>query len=364
MAENVPRSMQISSLQNADILEKIVHIFSNGKSMRQLQPAEGERPQLSIVGGSPGVGKTSQIGQIIRKMGYAPHAFYNVSLDGIVENVKPYRIATKIIYDDLKSRGGNDPLTDKDLALLSEIYLGTITSKRQMMHLTHTVHRLLDKIEQGEEKKSVKAKKTEDVYDAFPTLIERRLEGLEEGIKHGVNIIYDVTFQSKTNIVARDLMPILNKYAEMGRPKYEIHVMLISSTEPRIRRQLHMRHEEMLSGPDAFIRAIPPRMIERYIEENQVGYYKIQEDAKKADGHYEPSDFHFKRVANFTNENNEREPSPRRSVRKHRSSRSPGSSPSSRSSRSSRSPHSSRSSRSARSPHSFRSSHTRKRKSF
>jgi hypothetical protein len=356
MAENVPHSVRISSLKNANMLEKIVHIFSNGKPMHQLQPAEGERPQLFIVGGSPGVGKTSQIGQIIRKMGHDPNAFYTVSLDSIVENVKPYRIATKLIYDDLKSRRGNDPLTDKDLALLSEIYLGTITSKREMMYLTHTVHRLLDKIEQGNaEKKPVKAKKKEDVYEAFPTLIDRRLEALEEGIKHGVNIIYDVTFQGRTNVVARDLMPILNKYAEMGHPKYEIHVILISSTPQRIRRQLNMRHEEMISGPDAFIRAIPPRMIERYIEENQVGYYKIQEDAKKADGHYEPSDFHFKRVANFANENNERESSPRRSVRKHRSSLSH------------RSPRSSRSSRShhlSRSHHSFRSSHTQKRKSF
>jgi hypothetical protein len=323
--------------------------------MHQLQPAEGERPQLFIVGGSPGVGKTTQIGQIIRKMGHDPNAFYNVSLDSIVENVKPYRIATKLIYDDLKSRRGNDPLTDKDLALLSEIYLGTITSKREMMYLTHTVHRLLDKIEQGNaEKKPVKAKKKEDVYEAFPTLIDRRLEALEEGIKNGVNIIYDVTFQGRTNVVARDLMPILNKYAEMGHPKYEIHVMLISSTPQRIRRQLQMRHEEMLSGPDSFIRAIPPRMIERYIEENQVGYYKIQEDARKADGYYEPSDFHFKRVANFANENNERESSPRRSMRKHRSSLSH------------RSPRSSRSARShlSRSHHSFRSSHTKKRRSF
>jgi len=111
----------------------------------------------------------------------------------------------------------------------------------------------------------------------------------------------------------------------------------------------------MLSGPDAFIRAIPPRMIERYIEENEVGYHKIQEDARKADGYYEPSDFHFKWIGNFTNENNERESSPRRSVRKHRSSQSH------------RSPHSSRSARShhlSRSHHSFRSSHTKKRKSF
>ena len=89
--------------QEQDILEKIVHIFSNGKPMSQLKPAEGERSQLFIVGGSPGVGKTSQIGHIIQKMGYHPNAFYNVSLDGIVENVQPYRIATKIIYDDLRS---------------------------------------------------------------------------------------------------------------------------------------------------------------------------------------------------------------------------------------------------------------------
>jgi len=316
MAENVHHSIQISSLQNANISRKIVHIFSNGKPMSQLQPPEGERPQLFIVGGSPGVGKTTQIGHIIRKMGYDPNAFYRVSLDSIVENVKPYRIATKIIYDDLKKRRGNDPLTDKDLALLSEIYLGTITSKRQMMYLTHTVHRLLDKIEQGNaEKKSVKAKKKDDAYEAFPTLIDRRLEALEEGIKNGVNIIYDVTFQGRTNIVTRDLMPLLNKYAEIGNPKYDIHVILISSTPQRIRRQLRMRHEEMLAGPNAYIRAIPPHMIERYIEENEMGYHKIHEDAMKEDGPYLPSDFHFKWIGNFKNENNERESSPPRSMR-------------------------------------------------
>ena len=72
------------------MLEKIVRIFSNGQSMHQLQPAEGEHPQLFIVGGSPGVGKTTQIGQIIRKMGHDPNAFYNVSLDSIVENVNDF----------------------------------------------------------------------------------------------------------------------------------------------------------------------------------------------------------------------------------------------------------------------------------
>ena len=104
----------------------------------------------------------------------------------------------------------------------------------------------------------------------------------------------------------------------------------------------------------SLIRHIGRELINNIIEQ-QVGYYKIQEDARKADGHYEPSDFHFKRVANFANENNERESSPRRSVRKHRSSLSH------------RSPRSSRSARShhlSRSHHSFRSSHTQKRRSF
>jgi hypothetical protein len=40
----------------------------------------------------------------------------------------------------------------------------------------------------------------------------------------------------------------------------------------------------MLASPDSYIRAIPPHMIERYIEENYKGYEKIQEDTMKEDG--------------------------------------------------------------------------------
>jgi hypothetical protein len=285
--------IRITSLHNAQIEKKINDIFSHGKTLQQLQPPIGEKPILIIIGGCPGVGKTSQARHFIRKLGYNYNDFYNISLDGIVENVTPYRIATKIIYDALKEKRGNAPLTEDDLAMLSEVYLGTIMSKKRGLNLSHIVHSILYKIETGQKMEAKKTKKkVEEVEETFPNLIERRKEALHHAMENGLNIIYDTTF-SKTNIIQRDMPATINKY--------DVHVLLITSSENQIRKQLEMRHREMISGPDPFIRAIPPKLIKMFIEDNKNGFQQLQS--------MYGDQYHFHHIDNLPkrNENNEKE---------------------------------------------------------
>jgi len=124
-------SIRIHNINNEDLMDKIIDIFSHGKSIEELQAPAGTRPQFIILAGAPGVGKTTQAARILADMGYDYNQFYNVSLDGIVENVSLYRAATKQIYDALRAKRGNAPLTEDDIGILSEVYLGTIMSKEK-----------------------------------------------------------------------------------------------------------------------------------------------------------------------------------------------------------------------------------------
>ena len=261
--------IRIHSSNDPEIMKKIEDIFSHGKSIEDLQPPVGERPLLIILGGSPGVGKTSQARRILQKMGHSYDNFYHVSLDDIMEHMTSYRENTWKMYDTWKTPEMQKPqLTNQHLGKLSGLYLKSLR------------------------------------MESDSSLLKRRLEALEYGVKHGLNITYDTTFSPKNNIVERDILPILNKH--VGELRYEIHVILVTSSERQIRKQLEERHRDMIN--QGFIRGIPLKVASFLTKDNRTGFKKIQDEVR-VEGAYGPDDFHFRYVDNLPkrNENNERE---------------------------------------------------------
>lgn len=281
--------VSIKTLEEAQDVSIIHNIFSNGKAL-----PSPERPTFVVLVGAPGVGKTTQVKKFLKKDGKSYESFYHVSLDSIVERVKPYRIATKLLYDEMKKK---QELTDEDYAILNEVYLATIMSTDNGFDLNYTVHRILNKIEKRDKRKK-EAKPATDLQ----SLYEMRAEGLQEGINRGYNIIYDTTFSSKKNIMKDDIMPLL----EDSPIKYHIHVILVEADKEQIKRQLAKRHKNMIR--DQYIRAMPPKLTGKFIEENKKGFEvaeayftsgKYQTNVKRTK--YTPLQFVFQRVENLFN---------------------------------------------------------------
>lgn len=148
-------SIMFQTLADAQNLSKIVSVFSHGVSHKQFQ---SQTPLLIVLAGAPGVGKTSQVKKIIEEQKMDYHTFYNVSLDSLVERVRPYRITTKLLYDEMRKKRGSSVLREEDYATLNEVYMATIRSRDRMFDSTYTVHRILDKLEGKQKKKVIQRK--------------------------------------------------------------------------------------------------------------------------------------------------------------------------------------------------------------
>ena len=282
-------SIEFKTLKDAQDISKIVSIFSHGVKESTLK---SPTPIFVVILGAPGVGKTTQAKKILLEHGHHYENCYNVSLDSLVERVRPYRITTKLLYDEMRKK--RLELTDEDYAVLNEVYMATIRSKDLMFDSTYTVHRILGKME-GEEKKDKENPKSSNDN----TLTELRKKGLEYGIKHGFNIIYDTTFSSTKNVMKTDILPLLEKQTEFT---YQILVLHVTSTEEQIRKQLKYRHKQMVK--EGYIRAIGPKLTKKFIKENQVGmenaerYCTSEYQKEHKITRYTPDKFIFRTILN------------------------------------------------------------------
>ena len=283
-------SIEFKTLKDAQDITKIVSIFSHGVKESTLK---SPTPIFVVIVGAPGVGKTTQAKKILLEHGYQYENCYNVSLDSLVERVRPYRITTKLLYDEMRKKR-LEQLTDEDYAVLNEVYMATIRSKDLMFDSTYTVHRILGKMEGGEKKGKEISKESK-----YYTLTELRKKGLEYGIKHGFNIIYDTTFSSTKNVMGTDILPLLEKQTDFT---YQILVLHVTSTEEQIRKQLKYRHKQMVK--EGYIRAIGPKLTKKFIKENQVGMenaerYCTSEYQKEYETtRYTPDKFIFRTIIN------------------------------------------------------------------
>ena len=129
------------NLDNAQNVEIIANIFANNKPISELK---SDDPQCIILVGAPGVGKTTQMERYLSELGYDYNKFYNISLDSIVEKVKPYRNTTMRVYRALKDKKTN--LNDTNFGILNGIYLPTIMSYNTNLSLATTEKKMMKKI--------------------------------------------------------------------------------------------------------------------------------------------------------------------------------------------------------------------------
>ena len=273
-------------LENVTI-NSVVEIFAD-KAINELKPKNSKNPYCIILGGAPGVGKTTKAKEILGNLDMNYENFYNVSLDRIVERIQPYRNISKNLYNTLKSKRN---LTDTNYGLLSEIYLPTIMSRNSNFSLESTRSSKLKKIEAITQ--SVKRKRTGNLK----SLIDIRKDAFEYGVRNGLNIIYDTTFNKKDKI-SKDIMQAMEK----SEVKYNIIVILVTSDTHVIKNRIRKRHKNMISH--SFIRAINPNLTERFIQDNKTGfenakkYFKDKYQKDNPDTRYTPDDFTFIEVEN------------------------------------------------------------------
>jgi hypothetical protein len=270
-------------LENAQNVGRVLSVYSDSKPLYDLKPY----PILVIVAGAPGVGKTSKIREILkRKLDFDYNRFVNISLDALVERVKPYRAATKRVYNTLKSKhDAAENLTNDEYAILSEFYLPVAQQAVESnFRVPQTEARILSKIEalattatkstarRSTAKKS--AATNENAIKKLKTLNEMRQEAFKEAVKNGLNIIYDTTMRpnsTKTEeaVIKRDILPVLNDNSDK---KYKILVILVKAEEDEIKERIRGRHKEMLAENNSYVRAINPKLTKMFLEQNKEGF--------------------------------------------------------------------------------------------
>jgi len=297
--ENV-QSIRFLSLENAQNTKKIVSIFANNKPNYELKP----NPLLVILVGSPGVGKTTKAKEFLeRELNVDYNKFYNISLDSLVEKVKPYRNATKRIYNTLKNKRGIEPLTNENYAILSEPYLQTIMTNESNFKIPHTTQRILNKIT-GLNRSTTKSKSKKPAEPPnLKSLNKLREEGLIYGIQNGLNILYDTTLVKTRDKVKNDIMPILETYR--NEVKYKIVFILVTADVDDIKKRLKTRHEQMIAEEEPYIRAVNPKLIKKFAEENKEAFDKARTyyetgsyEKELANTIYTSDDFLFKEIYN------------------------------------------------------------------
>ncbi len=325
-----------NTLENAQDVSKVARIFGKDRPTYQLKP----NPFLVVLVGSPGVGKTTKAKEFLKKeLGVDYNDFYNIALDSLVERVKPYRTATKHLYNTIKAKRGDQPLRGENFAALSEVYLPTIMSSQANFKLPYTITRLTDKIEgkkvEAKPKAAVAAKAKpkenepaapegekpapkpkangarttkkkmcdgEDGAGALMCLNRLRREGLVYAVANGLNILYDTTLTGGNDKIKNDIMPVLELNKDV---KYKIVVILVKAPGEIIRKRLDKRHREMLEEENSYIRSVSPHLIEMFVKDNRKGFDNARHyflngsyESEVEDTVYSAKDFSFKEIYN------------------------------------------------------------------
>lgn len=304
---NKSTPVTFAKLENAQNVETIAKIFAKDKPNYELKP----NPYFVVVVGAPGVGKTTKSQQIIKKeLGLNYDDFYNISLDSLVERVKPYRNATKRLHNTLKTKKtelGSPNLNEKNFGLLSEAYLPTIMSQMSNFSLTATERAKMNKIAAlgnaaaEEALKKRRAPKKEVVETDLKHLNDLRKDGLIYGVMNGLNILYDTTLTKTKDKIKLDIMPVLEMNKDV---KYKIVVILVTAKVENIQNRIKGRHNKMLAEEDPYIRAINPSLTKMFVADNKAGfnlaktYFKSNKYEEEQETFYTKDDFTFIEVEN------------------------------------------------------------------
>ena len=273
-------------------LDRVMRLFGADKIVSQKDPL------FVFVIGSPGVGKTTQTR---RYFGELYDSMYNISLDTIVENIKPYRNATIKAKNNVerikKEKGFPSNLENENYADLSTMYLQVIRSEEPIYSSKAEYDRVIKKINKKYTQKALNAnanavKAVKAVKTQGGSLLTILDEAIVEGIKRSYHILYDTTFatDSKGNINKFDKVL---EWIIQSKILYQIIILHITASPETIQRRLKGRHTQM--AHEGFLRAIHPKLIPKFVEENKK-CYNILKDA------YEGNPlFSFEEISNEAN---------------------------------------------------------------
>lgn len=324
---NSNRFNKLNELQNIDT---IASIFSHHTTIPELKKNASDPPVFILLVGSPGVGKTTQINKILQYKKFndeyrmkfnitsQEHTtfdydnFYKVSLDSLVERIRPYRKTTRELHKIMRNtrrhtkigkRLYEEELLPEDYQILSEVYLPTIQSRKSNFGLNQTKQAIIKKIHNN--KNTAKTSKTAICYckkckgekeytkqtvalhmkkyghdnddsntvaSINKTLIESIQSGIEYGIENELNIVYDCTI-TPTNTRLEYYLELLEEH------NYNIIVILIEAPIDIVKKRIIERQKEMIHK-EKYLRAIPSKLIERFIDENREGFNTLLDNPK------------------------------------------------------------------------------------
>ena len=341
--------LQFKKLQNVTP-EAVEKLFMPSKD-----PVSKE-PVLVIAIGSPGVGKTTLLidvlnnESLLKARGITYDHFYNMSLDTIVEHVKPYRNETVKAYKYAKngynainkqSLGLPEDFHEKLYAPFANLYTTVISKKgNNAFGLQNAIPRLYTKINAELKQLQTPVKDADSApvdeepftmvgtdfkckycgksfktqshfisgtykknkgYQKGGTINNVFQEVLQEGLEKSYNMIYDTTFGPNKNKMDHIMGLLANVPV-----KYTIIVIHITATEEEIQRRIRQRQSKMID--EGYLRAIKFSRIPHYIKENADGYDAVKtayQDPKYVTGfstkngeHYTVSDFKFINIIN------------------------------------------------------------------
>lgn len=298
---------------------KLGPVLPPGKIMKNKQrtrnqvvpvPPE-ETPYFILLVGSPGVGKTTTIKKYIRNELDLPYnVFYHISLDFVVERIKPYRNATKKKYNEVKGKRNNGKLTEENFKNLAKSY-SIVQTTSEHFGLNNNASK----------KKNAKTKSKAKEKSSHPRLYTVVKTGIEKAIENRYHVIYDTTFsdckkpkneesKEEREEIAKnsykklaEIVSLLEENAQEHpeHKKYKVVVMLVTADQDRIEKQLQGRHENMITE-HGFIRAIDLSLVKKFMECNQFGFesardYYTHGHRKNNNNtkyyHYRPEDFEF-----------------------------------------------------------------------
>jgi hypothetical protein len=272
-------------------LDRVMHLFGADKIVPQ------EDPLFVFVIGSPGVGKTTQTRRYFGKL---YDSMYNISLDTIVEHIEPYRKATINAYHNVKriktEKGFPSNLENENYADLSSMYLQVIKSDQPIYSSKAEYERVIKKINKKYTQKALnasnasntinvsnvskakstkaKASKAKSVKTQGGSLLTIMDKAIIEGIKRSYNILYDTTFAADSKGDIKKFDKVL-EWIIQSKILYQIVILHITASPETIQRRLKGRHAQMVQ--EGFLRAIHPKLIPRFVEENKKCYNALKD---------------------------------------------------------------------------------------
>ena len=218
-------------------------MFVKLNAIAKTDPNPKEHPTLIILGGSPGVGKSTFIKtQIVDKnFGITGNDYFVISHDNIMENFKPFQddIRTKLAGIDIRLPKANNANIAANYAKI-EPELGSLSGTYVKYFNPHNPHN----------------------FNIVRNLI------FQEAMRRKYNIIYDTTFTAKKDIIEEHITPYVSPTSS---PYSDIHVIHIYATPSTIERHLNARHKAFMKQKN-YMRAIPKKMVGFFVGDNKAGF--------------------------------------------------------------------------------------------